>query len=315
MAGTQRTFDYSAVEGIYSEMNKIIGDNGTSDSLCGLLTDIDKNYHDMVGVVDEACYGALADQLKLDWENTSSNFPSFIQNFQNWSALVAVTSDKYAQFEQEVNGMQDANKYGFAGAGLTSNYIQSSTYNAYAANNMGTFDSAVANLSSIYDITGATYNVSGASDRLKTQHVMNTILAGGDALSIAVIASGAYSILNPATASSTELAVVEQGGAVATTEGAAGATGATSAAGSATSGATPLLESGAANATGAAASSSGVSLESMNAIRNAARAGKFASKSEAKAAVAKLFGLESAGMIKDGSLAHSFLVEILKLMK
>ena len=315
MADT-RKFDYEAVKSIYLDMNKIIGDNNEGDSLSGIITKIDKDYHDYVGMVDEACYGALGDQLLLDWDNTSSDFPKFIENFRNWSALVAQAAGNYSAFEQQVTGMQDADKFGFAGSGLTNNYVNSSAYHDYAANNGEAFEFLNANMNDIYQLTGCTYLQSGASERLKTQKVLNTILCGGDVLAIAVLATGAYSVLNPATAGSTELVVADGGsGVVATETATAGTTGATGATGATyTAGTTPLLEGGA-TATGATGAAGAVDIaEGMNAIRTAAQAGQFASKKEAMKAVAKLFGYESAGMIPDGSAAHAFLVEILGLL-
>ena len=215
MADT-RKFDYEAVKSIYLDMNKIIGDNNEKDSLSGIITTIDKDYHDMVGMVDEACYGALADQLLLDWDNTSSDFPKFIENFRNWSALVAQASGNYSAFEQQVTGMQNADKFGFAGSGLTNNYVNSSAYHDYATNYGEAFEFLNANMNDIYQLTGCTYLQSGASERLKTQKVLNTILCGGDVLAIAVLAAGAYNVLNPATAGSTELAIAEGNAAAST---------------------------------------------------------------------------------------------------
>ena len=81
----ERKFDYENVSNVYKNMTSIIGDEADSSSLVGILTSIDRDYKEYVNVEDEAIYGDLGSQLLLDWENTSSNFPNFVENFNNWT--------------------------------------------------------------------------------------------------------------------------------------------------------------------------------------------------------------------------------------
>jgi hypothetical protein len=89
----ERKFDYNAVKDVYGGMKSI------NEQIKTLLTESDSEVKDKVSVVDEALYGDLGAQMLLNWENISSNFPSFMDNFDNWAALVSKASGNYQQFE------------------------------------------------------------------------------------------------------------------------------------------------------------------------------------------------------------------------
>lgn len=126
-----RKFDYAAIQEIYSDMNKIIGSASDNDSIAGTLNTLDKKVQEYIGVCDEALYGPLANQLLLDWFNTSSNFPNFIENFNNWSQLVAMSGGDYAQFEEDIAGFREINPLGTYSGGATQNFVDSEKYSSY----------------------------------------------------------------------------------------------------------------------------------------------------------------------------------------
>lgn len=135
MASNVRKFDYEKVSEIYSNMNNIIGSTSDPASIAGILYEIDKKYHDSVNVSEEALYGPLGQQLLLDWENTSSDFPKFLDSFANWSSLVSAASGKYADFEKEVQGVKEAYSLGITGVDANGNAItQAYTNTDYFSN-------------------------------------------------------------------------------------------------------------------------------------------------------------------------------------
>ena len=102
-----RVFDYTEINRIYGEMNKITGDPGDPTTIAGLLKKIDDDYHEVVegpaSENDMALLGDLGKQMLLNWENTSATFPNFVENFDAWSTVVAQAAGDYSKFEQEEN--------------------------------------------------------------------------------------------------------------------------------------------------------------------------------------------------------------------
>lgn len=127
----ERKFDYASISDVYNNINKIIGDSGDETSIAGTLNKIDLDVKDMVNVSGQAIYGDLGNQLLLDWENTSSNFPKFIENFNNWSAAIAKASGNYAEFEKSIAGFNKENPLGATSGGIKKSYIQTGDYHKY----------------------------------------------------------------------------------------------------------------------------------------------------------------------------------------
>ena len=119
----ERKFDYDAVKGVYDGMK------GINEQIKTLLVESDTEVESKVSVVDEAIYGDLGAQMLLNWENISSNFPNFVDNFENWAALVAKASGDYSQFEKDVSGFKEANPYGATSGGIKASYVSTSSYN------------------------------------------------------------------------------------------------------------------------------------------------------------------------------------------
>lgn len=147
-----RTFNYDAVSSVYNEIKKITtGD----DSIKTILDNINRDCHNMVDVENEAVYGELGKQLLLDWDNTSSNFPNFIDNFNNWSALIAQASGNYSEFENKISGFKQEHMLGATSeAGRTTAYTNDGYYvNSYSVDDLD----ELASLAKFYEPTGATY--------------------------------------------------------------------------------------------------------------------------------------------------------------
>lgn len=138
-----RQFDYAAIQEIYSNMNKTIGTAADADSIAGILNNLDREVQEYIGVCDEAIYGPLANQLLLDWFNTASNFPNFVENFNNWSQLVAMSGGDYAQFESDVAGFRELNPLGTYSGEATSNFIETGKYSAYTKEDIDTMSNSV----------------------------------------------------------------------------------------------------------------------------------------------------------------------------
>ena len=70
-----------------------------NDNIKNLLNDTNTEVHNRVEVCEEAIYGDLGNQLLLSWDNISSNFPNFMDNFENSKDYiienVARICDKY----------------------------------------------------------------------------------------------------------------------------------------------------------------------------------------------------------------------------
>lgn len=177
----ERVFDYQNISQVYNNMQKITGNEGDPESIAGVLTKADKDYHDVVSVCDEALYGDLANQLMLDWENTASSFPNFVNNFNNWATLVAQSAGQYQQFEQDVQGFRSSNPLGSASNGLKSNYIDTSIYaNALTGDQLDD----LASYAQFHQLTGATYVDTGMvsyAKKKKVANIVDTVLTVGAA--------------------------------------------------------------------------------------------------------------------------------------
>ena len=138
-----RQFNYAAMQEIYSNMNKTIGSAVETDSIAGVLHALDQNVQEYIGVCDEAIYGPLGNQLLLDWLNTSSNFPNFVENFSNWSQLVAMSGGDYSQFEEDVAGFRELNPLGTYSGEATTNFVDSEKYTVYTQDDIDTMSASV----------------------------------------------------------------------------------------------------------------------------------------------------------------------------
>ena len=126
-----RKFEFSNVASNYENMKKILGDPSVSDSIAGILHNIDEDMKNHVDVVDMAIYGDLGKQMLLNWENTSSTFGSFINNFDNWNKAVAMASGNYAEFVNKVQGLRDTNPLGMTSGGITEAYTNTGYYSSF----------------------------------------------------------------------------------------------------------------------------------------------------------------------------------------
>lgn len=201
----EHTFDYAHIGEIYKSMTEITGDAGSPDSIAGILELANKEMEAKCGVEEEAIFGPLANQLTLNWQNFSSNFPNFVANFNNWSTAVASASQDYTDFEDRaktaVQEMRDSNPLGYASAGATSNFIENSYYQQYNDEHLEQWVVDAANLGNLYVLTAADYTDTGMVAKYQA-HVgrVNTaegfaIAAGATALASwgahAIIGSGA----------------------------------------------------------------------------------------------------------------------------
>ena len=87
-------FEYQEVQGHYKSM--VSNANAVGDD----LTAIDREYKKVVNVEFEAIFGELGQVLLDDWNNVSSNFPKFLEKFEDWSVAVASTAGEYSSFEE-----------------------------------------------------------------------------------------------------------------------------------------------------------------------------------------------------------------------
>lgn len=161
----ERTFDYDKIAELYKSMKDITGDAGSPDSIAGLLELCNKEMREKCSVEEEAIFGPCADQLTLDWENFSSNFPNFVANFNNWATVVSNASGQYQQFEEDVKGLRNANPLGYASEGRTMNYIEDSYYQQYSDENLEQYLADAATfeeLGELYELTAANYIDTGS---------------------------------------------------------------------------------------------------------------------------------------------------------
>lgn len=151
-----RKFEFSNVASNYENMKKILGDPSVSDSIAGILHNIDEDMKNHVDVVDMAIYGDLGKQMLLNWENTSSTFGSFINNFDNWNKAVAMASGNYAEFVNKVQGLRDTNPLGMTSGGITEAYTNTGYYSS--------FDEALIDTAAAYVGSFVAYNGLGYFD-------------------------------------------------------------------------------------------------------------------------------------------------------
>ena len=178
----ERMFDYNSVGTVYNQMKSI------NDNIKNLLNDTNLEVQNRVDVCEEAIFGDLGNQLLLSWDNLSSDFPQFVDNFENWSALVAKASGDYSQFEADMAAFNNANPLGVYSAGATSGAVATSSYNdSLTTQEIADIDVAT----TFYEKTGATYIDTGMVEYAK-QHKKNNII--GDVLNVASIALSAVQI-------------------------------------------------------------------------------------------------------------------------
>lgn len=163
-----RVFDYAEISNLYKQMNTITGDKSDPTSIAGILEQVNLDYTDVVhGVVGEdemALFGELGQQMLLNWENTSANFPNFVENFDAWSTLVAQAGGDYSSFEQQVQGIRTASPLGWASGGIQDSFITTSVY-ANALSEQEIADLAAQ--SQFYELTNSTYIDTGMVSYLK----------------------------------------------------------------------------------------------------------------------------------------------------
>lgn len=189
-----RVFDYTEVSNLYNKMNTITGDKSDPTSIAGILDKINIDYtdvvHGVVGEDDMALFGELGQQMLLNWENTSANFPNFVENFGAWSTLVAQAAGDYSNFESQVQGIRTGSPLGWASGGMQQSFIESSAY-ATALTEQEIAD--LASQSQFYQLTGATYIDTGMVSYLKKSDIMEGI---GLALDVATIVTAGFSVAN-----------------------------------------------------------------------------------------------------------------------
>lgn len=175
-------FDYNSVSSVYGQMKNI------NENIKTLFEDIDKEMEKKIQVEDEAVYGELGAQLLLSWDNISGCFPEFVQNFDNWSYLVAAASGNYAQFEADVNAFKNANPLGVNSGGRTNSFIADSQFaNAFTQQELDDF----ASQAQFYQLTGATYIDTGMVSYLKKSDFWEGV---GLALDVATIVGGCCAV-------------------------------------------------------------------------------------------------------------------------
>ena len=154
-----RKFEFSNVASNYENMKKILGDPSVSDSIAGILHNIDEDMKNHVDVVDMAIYGDLGKQMLLNWENTSSTFGSFINNFDNWNKAVAMASGNYTEFVNKVQGLRDTNPLGMTSGGITEAYTNTGYYSSF---NEALIDTAAAKIGPFVAYNGLGYFDTGS---------------------------------------------------------------------------------------------------------------------------------------------------------
>lgn len=175
-------FDYNSVSNVYGQMKNI------NENIKTLFNDIDKEMENKIQVEDEAVFGELGAQLLLSWDNISGCFPEFVDNFDNWSYLVAAASGDYSQFEQDVQAFKNANPLGVKSGGRQNSFIADSQFaNALTQQELDDY----ASQAQFYQLTGATYIDTGMVSYLKKQDIMEGI---GLALDFATIVGGTVSV-------------------------------------------------------------------------------------------------------------------------
>lgn len=213
MADAHTEFNYEEVGNIYKRMQKITGSAGDLDSIAGALSKADRDFRDVVGVEDGAIFGALGSQLLQDWDNTSSDFPKFVENFENWSVLIAQSANDYSEFERKISEYKKANPLGVGSAGRTQAFTQTDFYSQ--ALDAETLDD-LSSVAKFYAPTGATYIDTDMESVLLKQDIWTGIDLALSAVSIAssVRTIGTYfsTVSTLTTAGNSTADVVSAGG-------------------------------------------------------------------------------------------------------
>jgi len=203
-----RKFDYEQMKKIHDNMGKVY--ERISETFTKLNADMDE----LCQVEREAIYGDLGEQLQLDWDNTSSDFPNFLQNFDNWGQVVASVSGNFATFEQEVKGLKELhNGLGLtAREGMTEAYVNTGALSNYTVAHIEEYTQAVAaaNTKGLYniDLSNIQYASSDITDKLKWEKFLGCAMIGGDVVSLFLIGTAIYAVAGGAT-STTAVAPVE----------------------------------------------------------------------------------------------------------
>ena len=183
-----RKFEFSNVASNYENMKKILGDPSVSDSIAGILHNIDEDMKNHVDVVDMAIYGDLGKQMLLNWENTSSTFGSFINNFDNWNKAVAMASGNYTEFVNKVQRLRDTNPLGMTSGGITEAYTKTGYYSDF---DQMLVDTAAAYIGEFRAYNELGYYDTGRVALEKQRKVMAGVMTAVNVVSIALSAWGA----------------------------------------------------------------------------------------------------------------------------
>lgn len=203
-----RKFDYEQMKAIHDKMQDI--NKRISDTFTKLNNDMDE----LCQVEREAIYGDLGEQLQLDWDNTSSDFPNFLQNFDNWGQVVASVSGNFATFEQEVQGLKELhNGLGLtAREGATEAYVNTGALSQYTVAHIEEYTNAVAaaNTKALHniDLSNIQYASSDITDKLKWEKFLGCAMIGGDVVSLFLIGTAVYAVASGAGAT-TAVAPIE----------------------------------------------------------------------------------------------------------
>lgn len=180
----ERKFDYANVAEVYKEMTKI------NESIADTLSTIDQEYKNTVNVSEEAVYGDLGRQLLLDWENTSSNFPNFVNKFETWATLIAQTAGKYSDFERDVSTIKGTFPLGATSNAAKDAYVNTGVFSQYNKEGLDTLEKSVG---MINPLTGETYLNTNQVDKEKSRKLWAGVNFALGAFSTVAGAYGAYS--------------------------------------------------------------------------------------------------------------------------
>ena len=182
-------FDYAGMAEKYKEFTTIVGSAGDSTSIAGILNDTNQDVTDYVDVLDQAIFGDLGKQLKMDWDNFSSDFPKFVEMFDSWAAYVSAAAGDYSKAEADIASFNKEHPLGFASPeGMTQGYVQTGFYSqAYSSEDI----QALRDMAQFYELTGATYVDTGMVAFAKRNAWYNGIT---DTLSLAGAVLGGASI-------------------------------------------------------------------------------------------------------------------------